>query len=105
LNLDPRQTVELADPVSFFDTPQTSLDQSLEAAWKARPELRQLLSEEQRAETELRGASDQRLPRLTVGGFWAEQGITPGSAIPVYQYQWGIDVPVFTGGRIQAERA
>ena len=37
LNLDPRQKVELADPVSFFETPAVSEDQSLENAWKSRP--------------------------------------------------------------------
>lgn len=105
LNLDPRQKVELDDPVSFFETPPVNADQSLENAWKTRPELRQILSEEQRAELNLRAAGEARLPRLTVSGFWAEQGLTPNTSIPVYQYQWGIDVPVFTGGRIAAERA
>ena len=28
-------------------------------------------------------------------GFWAQQGLTPSTVIPVYQYQWGIDVPLF----------
>jgi outer membrane protein len=105
LNLDPRQPLELADPVTFFETPQVNADESLEAAWRSRPEMRQLLNEEQRAEIDLRGASEQRLPRLSITGFWAEQGLTPNTAIPVYQYQFGLDVPVFTGGRIQAERA
>jgi outer membrane protein TolC len=105
LNLDPKQKIELADPVSFFDTPAVDANQTLESAWQSRPEMKRILSEEQRAELNLRAASDARLPRLTVNGFWAEQGLTPNTAIPVYQYQWGIDVPVFTGGRIQAERA
>ena len=44
LNLDPRQRVELADAVSFFDTPEVNVDQTLERAYKARPELRQILA-------------------------------------------------------------
>jgi outer membrane protein TolC len=104
LNLDPRRRVELADAVSFFETPPANGDQTLEIAWRMRPEMRQILSDEQRAETDLRAASDQRLPRLTLTGYWAQQGLTPATAIPVYQYEWGIDVPVFTGGRIKAER-
>ena len=105
LNLDPKQKIELADSVSFFDTPAVDADRTLESAWQSRPEMKRILSEEQRAELNLRAASDARLPRLTMSGFWAEQGLTPNTAIPVYQYQWGIDVPLFTGGRIQAERA
>jgi outer membrane protein len=104
LNLDPRQRVELGDAVSFFDTPEVSVDQSLDRAYTSRPELRQLLSLEHRAELEQRAASDARLPRLTVSGFWAEQGLNQSSAIPVYNYQANLEVPLFTGGRIQAER-
>ena len=105
LNLDPKQRVELADAVSFFDTPEVNLDQTLERAWQARPELRQILSQENRAQLELRAATDARLPRVSVSGFWAEQGLNSSNVIPVYSYQANLDVPVFTGGRIQAERA
>ena len=87
LNLDPRQQVELADAVSFYDTPEASVDQSLERAYTSRPELRQILSQQRRAELEQRAASDARLPRLTVSGFWAEQGLNQSTAIPVYSYQ------------------
>jgi outer membrane protein TolC len=104
LNVDPKQRVELADAVSFFDTPDVNADQTLERAWQARPELRQILADERRAELELRGASDARLPRVSVTGFWAEQGLNSSTAIPVYTYQANVDVPLFTGGRIQAER-
>jgi outer membrane protein TolC len=50
-------------------------------------------------------ASDQRLPKLTLNGLWAEQGLTPSGAIPVYQYEASLEFPIFTGGRIQAQRA
>jgi outer membrane protein TolC len=105
LNLDPHQSVELADSVSFFETPAVDTNRTIEQAWQSRPELRQLHSDQQRAELELRAATDQRLPRLTFNGFWAQQGLTPASAIPVYQYQFGIELPVYTGGRIRAEQA
>ena len=105
LNVDPHRTIELADQVSFFDTPEVSPDQTLERAYSARPELRQILSQERRAELELKTAVDQRLPRLSLTGGWLEQGLTPSSIIPVYQYQANLDFPLFTGGRIQAQRA
>jgi len=104
LNVDPKQRVELADAVSFFDTPEVNLDQTLERAWQTRPELRQILAQQQRAQLELRVAGDARLPKVSVSGFWAEQGLNGSTAIPVYSYQANLDVPLFTGGRIQAER-
>jgi outer membrane protein len=105
LNLDPRTKIELADRVSFFDTPEYSADQTLERAYSARPELRQILSQEQRAALDLKSAGDARLPKVSAAGFWSEQGVTGSNAIPVYQYQLSVEVPVFTGGRIGAERA
>jgi len=105
LSLDPRQKVELADQMSFFDTPEAQADQTLERAYTTRPELRQVLAQEERAALELKSAGDQRLPKLSFSGFWLEQGLTPTSAIPVYQYQASLDFPLFTGGRIQAQRA
>jgi outer membrane protein TolC len=105
LNIDPRTRVELADQVSFFDTPSIDVNHTLEQAWQARPDLRQVLSQEQRAELELQAATDARLPRVTVGGFWAQQGLNSSTAIPVYTYQAAVEVPLFTGGRIQADRA
>ena len=91
-------------PSSFFETPEVSLDQSLDRAYQSRPELRQILSQEQRAQLELRAATDERLPKVTFNGFWAEQGLNSSTAIPVYSYQGNLDIPLFTGGRIQAQR-
>ena len=104
LNVDPNRKLEIADQVSFFDTPETQVDQTLQRAYSARPELRQLVAEEQRADLELKSAGEQRLPKLSLNGFWLEQGLTPTSIIPVYQYQASLDFPLFTGGRIQAQR-
>jgi outer membrane protein len=105
LSVDPHRTIELADQMAFFDTPETAVDQTLDRALASRPELRQLVVQEQRAELDQRTAADQRLPKLTANGMWLEQGLSPASVIPVYQYQASLDFPLFTGGRIQAERA
>ena len=105
LNVDPHRGIDLADEVGFTDTQTTPVDQALDRAYQTRPELRQIAAEERRAELALRTAADQRLPRLSLSGGWLEQGLTPTSAIPVYTYQASLDFPLFTGGRIQAQRA
>ena len=105
LNVDPNRTIELGDQVNFFDTPEIPVDQTLERAYSVRPELRQVLNEERRAQLDSRTAGDARLPKVTASGFWLQQGLTPNTIIPVYQYQFSLDFPIFTGGRIQAERA
>ena len=105
LNIDPHRPIEIADQVSFFDTPEIALDQTLEKAYATRPEMRALHSQEERAALAARTAADQRLPKVEFSGFWVEQGLAPDSIIPVYQYQGSVIFPLFTGGRIQAERA
>jgi outer membrane protein TolC len=105
LSIDPHRPIEIADQVGFFDTPAISLDETLEKAYAARPELRAIRSQQERAALEARTAADQRLPKVEFSGFWAEQGLAPDSIIPVYQYQGSVVFPLFTGGRIQAERA
>jgi outer membrane protein TolC len=104
LNVDPQRKIELADQVNFFDTPQVSIDQTLERAYAARPELRQVLYEEQRAGLDAKTAAQERLPKVSLSGFWLEQGLAPASAIPVYTYEADLNIPLFTGGRIQAAR-
>jgi len=104
LNIDPQRKIELADQVNFFDTPQVSIDQTLERAYAARPELRQVLNEEQRASLDVKIASQERLPKVSLSGLWLEQGLTPAGAIPVYTYEADLNIPLFTGGRIQADR-
>jgi outer membrane protein TolC len=105
LNLDPHRNIELADNVSFFETQAVAADQTIEQAYAARPELKQIASARARAALDLRSAGDERLPKVAVHGYWAEQGLGPNTVIPVYQYQFSLDVPIFTGGRIGAEQA
>jgi outer membrane protein len=105
LNLDPQQPIELADEPSFFETPDFSSDDSLTRAYTERPEMKTILSQMRAADLQKRAAQDQRLPRLSVGGGWSLQGVTPNTMIPAYEYAASLDVPLFTGGRIQAETA
>src|SRR5438046_134438 len=45
LNLDPRQTIELGDSLSFFDTPQPEVEPSIELALAERQEWKALESQ------------------------------------------------------------
>jgi outer membrane protein TolC len=104
LNIDPQRKIELGDEVQFFDTPTVSIDQSMERAYATRPELRQILNDEQRASLDARTAGQERLPKVSLSGFFLEQGLSPSSIIPVYTYEADLNIPLFTGGRIQAVR-
>ncbi|HXM40632.1 MAG TPA: TolC family protein [Bryobacteraceae bacterium] len=104
LNVDPHREIALTDQVSFFDTPTIQVDQSLEAAYTNRPEMKALLHEQRQVELQKRQAGESRYPTLGFDGFWVEQGLTPATSIPAYTYDFSLNVPLFTGGRIGAQR-
>ncbi|MBS1842507.1 MAG: TolC family protein [Acidobacteria bacterium] len=103
LNLDPRQKIELADSLSFFDTPQPEMDSSIDAALSARQEWKSLDQQIKAARHDKQASQAERLPSFRVDGNWDYQGTHFNNGIPVYTYQAGFNMPLFTGGRIHAE--
>src|SRR6202790_2422813 len=103
LNLDPRQKIELADSLGFFDTPQPDVEASIEDALSARQEWKAIQARQNSAKLEKQASQSQRLPSLRFDGNWAYLGSTSNSGIPTYQYQASVNMPLFTGGRIRAE--
>ena len=103
LNLDPRQSVELGDSLSFFDTPQPEVEASIESALGERQEWKALAERLQAAGLEKKASQDSRLPTVNFNGNWAYEGSSSTTGIPTYTYQAGVSVPIFTGGRIRAQ--
>jgi outer membrane protein TolC len=106
LSIEPGRPIQLADRVSFFQTPAISVDESLAAAYANRPEMQALRAQEAANRFEEKAASAARYPSLRFDGNWGYQGLeVPWAAIPAYNYGAEISIPLFTGGRIGAERA
>lgn len=105
LNLEPQQPVELADESGFFQIADYPADETVERAFTERPEMKALASEIRAQQIQEKSAREQRIPKLSIGGSWNLQGVSPSTAIPVYEYGANLEVPLFTGGRIQAQTA
>ena len=103
LNLDPRQKIELADSLSFFDTPQPEVAASIDAALAARQEWKALASQIKAAENQKKAAQDSRLPSVRFDGEYAYLGTSGNTTLPTYTYQGSVNLPLFTGGRIHAQ--
>jgi outer membrane protein TolC/ABC-type transporter Mla MlaB component len=103
LNLNPRQPIELADSLSFFDTPQPEVETSLELALAERQEWKALESQINAAESQKKAAQFSRLPSLRFDGNFFYVGTSGNTALPTYTYQASVNMPLFTGGKIQAE--
>jgi outer membrane protein len=105
LNLDPEQNIEQSDEVRFFETEDFPAQPTLEMAFSSRPELQTLRAREMIIQYQKRTASAASLPTISATGSWGYQGLSVASSIPTYQYQVTLDLPLFTGGRIRAEKA
>jgi outer membrane protein len=103
LNLDPRQAIQLADSLSFFDTPQPEVEPSIELALAERQEWKALESQTKAAEYQKKASQDSRLPSLRFDGDFAYLGTSGNTTLPTYTYQASVNMPLFTGGRIHAE--
>jgi len=103
LNLDPRQQLELADSLSFFDTPQPEVDPSIEAALAQRREWKALAAQIKSAEDQKKAAQYSRLPTVQFDGTFAYEGTSGNTTLPTYTYEGSVNLPLFTGGRIHAE--
>jgi outer membrane protein len=103
LNLDPRQPVELADSLSFFDTPQPEMEPAIEAALAERQEWKALQEQIKAAGADKKASQYSRLPSLHFDGNWAYLGTSSANGIPTYSYTASLNMPLFTGGRIHAE--
>jgi outer membrane protein len=103
LNLDPRQLIELADSLSFFDTPQPEAEPSIELALAERQEWKSLEEQIKAAGYDKKASQASRLPYLHFDGNWDYLGTSTSNGIPTYTYAASISMPIFTGGRIHAE--
>jgi outer membrane protein len=105
LNVDPHQTIELADESEFFHVREYTADQTLERAFTERPDAKALNSQVRTAELQKKEAEAERVPKLSLNGQWSQQGLSPSTVIPVYDFEANLSLPLFTAGRIKAQTA
>src|SRR5436309_1884591 len=103
LNLDPREAIELADSLSFFDTPQPEVEPSFEFALAELQEWKALEAQIKAAAFLKKAAQASRLPSLRFDGDFMYVGTSGNTTLPTYTYQASVNLPLFTGGRIRAE--
>ena len=104
LNIPAGQRIEVADRQAFFDTPAIPTEATIEMALRNRPEVAFIHARRSAAESERVAASAATLPSLRFQGGWGEAGRNLGGMIPAYDYEVEMSIPLFTGGRLSAER-
>jgi outer membrane protein len=104
LNVPDSQQIEFADQQDFFSTPSLDLSDPLSTALEQRPELHSLSESVKAAASAHKAAVAESLPKLRFDGRWNEQGQTLTTMTPGYEYRFNVRFPIFTGGRLLAER-
>ena len=97
------QQFELADQVPYSEINPPSLDDALAIAYKSRSDFRSALDSEKSADQTLSAARGERYPVVAVNGAYGDVGPTLGHSHGDFVFQAGINVPIFTGGRIKGE--
>ena len=97
------QQFELADKLPYFDINPPTVDDALKMAYQSRNDFRAALSSQKAAAQTLAAAKGERYPVVAMNGFYGDVGETFGHSNGNFEFQGGVSVPVFTGGRIKGD--
>src|SRR5215510_1296628 len=97
------QAFDLADQLPYSDINPQSVEDALSAAFKSRSDFRAALSSLKSAQQQLSATRAERYPVLAASGDYGVQGPNFGHLHGAFTFQAGVNVPVFTGGRIKGD--
>jgi outer membrane protein TolC len=97
------QEFDLADQLPYSDINPPSVDDALKLAYRSRSDLRAALSSEKAAGQTLSAAKGERFPVIAANGSYGDVGPTFGQSHGDFTFQAGVNIPIFTGGRIKGD--
>ncbi len=97
------QQFELADQVPYSEINPPTVEDALNVAYKSRSDFRSALDSEKSAAQTLSAVRGERYPVVAVNGAYGDLGPTLGRSHGDFTFQAGINVPIFTGGRIKGD--
>src|SRR6204780_724974 len=97
------QVFDIADQLPYADINPPTVEEALKMAYNSRTDFRSALNSAKSAEQALSAAKGERYPVVAVNGDYGDQGATFSQSHGVFSFQAGINVPIFTGGRIKGD--
>jgi outer membrane protein TolC len=97
------QQFDLADQLPYSDINVPTVAEALAMAYRTRSDFRAALDSQKAADQTLASAKAERYPTAAVNGVYGDQGTTFGHSHGVFQFQGGVNVPIFTGRRIKGD--
>jgi outer membrane protein TolC len=103
LGLPVHQPIKLVSRVPYKPLAKVSEEEALQRALATRPDY--LAAEQQVKAAELRkkAAEAERLPTFGVSGDYGVLGTHPDNVFPTWTVNAGVKIPIFEGGRIEAD--
>jgi outer membrane protein TolC len=97
------QQFDLTDSLPYADlNPQTAED-ALKLAYQSRSDFLAALNTMKSAQQQLSAVRGERYPVVAVNGDYGVQGATFSQSHGTFTFQAGVNVPLFTGGRIKGD--
>ena len=93
------QAFALSDPLSYTPAPETTIEQALEGAYKARPDYQAALERVHAAEAARQAVIGEALPSLRVAADYGDIGLSVGDSHGTFSVVGAVSVPIFQGGR------
>ena len=98
------QPLQLVDAVPYHELEALPLDQAKQVAYKRRKDLLSLQAQLRSAELQRRAVHYERLPVVTVSGYYGVLGETRGLYHGVFVAQGGVNFPIFQEAQLQGDR-
>jgi outer membrane protein TolC len=99
------QAFEIADQLPYADLNPPNVEDALKTAYNSRSDFRSALGSAKSAEQALSATKGQRYPVVAVNGGYGDQGPTFSQSHGIFSFQAGVNLPIFTGGRIKGDIA
>jgi outer membrane protein TolC len=97
------QAFEIADQLPYAEINPPTAEGALKLAYQSRADFRSALNSAKSAEQALSAAKGERYPVVAVNGDYGDQGSTFSQSHGIFGFQAGINLPIFTGGRIKGD--
>jgi outer membrane protein TolC len=97
------QMFDNVDRLPYADLNPQSVEDALRTAYSSRSDFRAALSSLKSAQQQLSAVRGERYPVLAVNGGYGVQGANLGSLHGAFTLEAGVNVPIFTGGRIKGD--
>jgi outer membrane protein TolC len=103
IGLPPGQKFEITTRVPYRELTPSGLDEAIQSAYKARPDLQSQMNQVRSAELASKAASAERYPSLGVETDYGLSGVNPGSSHGTVDAAATLRIPVFQGGRVHGD--